>query len=297
MKLCLGTVQFGMDYGVQGGTQPSKGAVEEILSCALNKDIDHFDTASVYGNAEEILGHYIKKNSEKAAKMHFVSKLAPKAFSEKPKYIWKDIVRKGMQETLRKLNISMLEAFLFHNAEYIFDENAVHALYCACQENMAKKIGVSIYTPQEAMKVLEYEEIKVIQIPYNVFDQRLDQCGFFEKAEKKGIEIYARSSMLQGLMLMNPDHLPENMRFAKGYIKRFLSVCEEYQISPLRAAVCYVGRHPGIDYVVFGVDNKVQLLEYLSMQKEVISEDMIKTLQREFEDVEEKLINPVLWNN
>lgn len=296
MRLALGTVQFGMDYGVQGGIQPGEKAVGDILSSALDRGIDHFDTAVAYGNAEDILGRYIKDNPNREGKMHFISKLAPKAFFEISKDDWKKIVLNNVQESLERLNISELEVFLFHNAEYIFDENAVCALECARREGMARKVGVSIYTPQEAMKALEYEEIRVIQIPYNVFDQRLDKYGFFEKAGEKGVEVYARSSLLQGLLLMNVERLPEKMYFAKEYLKRFSTICSEYGVSPLRAAVCYVGRHPGIDYVLFGVDNKRQLLEYLTMQEENIPEDMVKELQKEFEDVEEKLVNPVLWN-
>ena len=55
-------------------------------------------------------------------------------------------------------------------------------------------------------------------------------------------------------------------------------------------------RHPGIDYVVFGVDNKTQLQEYLSLQEETIPEELVKDIQKEFEEVEERLVNPVLWN-
>lgn len=118
-----------------------------------------------------------------------------------------------------------------------------------------------------------------------------------ENRLEKGAEVYARSSLLQGLLLMDAERLPENMYFAKEYIKHFSAICKEYEVSPLRTAVCYVGRHSGIDYVVFGVDNKGQLLEYLSMQEEDIPADMVKELQKEFEDVEEKLVNPVLWNH
>ncbi len=296
MKLALGTVQLGMDYGVQGGRKPKEEAANEILTLALNKKVDCFDTASNYGDAESVLGRYIEKNPDKAERMKIISKLTPKAFLEEPKKYWKDIVLSNINESLKRLNVKKLEAFLFHNAEYIFDDYAVRALQCVCKENMAKKIGVSVYTPKEAMKALEYDEIKVIQIPYNIFDQRLDKCGFFEEAEKKEVEVYARSSLLQGLLLMDPDDLPENMGFAKKYLKRFLTICREYQLSPLKTAIGYVGERTGIDYVVFGVDNKAQLWEYLSMRNEKLPEDKRRIFQKEFEDVEEKLVNPVLWN-
>ena len=228
--------------------------------------------------------------------MHIISKLRPKIFMDKPTDLWKDIVLKNIQESLIRLKISRLEAFLFHSAEYIFDEAAVNALHCVCGEGLAEKIGVSIYTPEEALKALEYEEIKVVQVPYNVFDHRLDCCGFFEKAKEKQVEVYARSSLLQGLILMDPNRLPKRVRFAENYLKRFVSICKDYDILPLKAAVCYVKRHLGIDYVVFGVDNQSQLYEYISMQEEEIPIDMVETLKREFEDVEDRLVNPVLWS-
>ncbi len=297
MKLTLGTVQFGMDYGVQGGTQPSTEAVNEMLSLALDKGIDHFDTASAYGNAQGILGCYREKYPDIADKMRIISKMSPEGLSESLKDRWRDIVLEDIRGSLDKLKAKKLEAFLFHNAKCIFDEDAVSALLSVCSENLAERAGVSVYTPAEAMKALEYEGIKVIQIPYNVFDQRLDKCGFFEKAERKGVEVYARSSLLQGLIMMEPEHLPTQLQFAEGYLKHFRAICKEYETTPLKAAVGYVGSHPGIEYVVFGVDNKKQLSEYISMQEEIIPKGMVRDLKKEFEEVEEKLVNPVLWNS
>ena len=297
MKFALGTVQFGMDYGIQGGTKVSQEMVNEILALAMENKIDHFDTAASYGTAERALGHYIEKSLVSKNRMRIISKLQSNAFTEKPQIFWKDIVLRNISKSLKNLNVSELEAFLFHKAEYIFDDRAVQVLDYARKEGFARKIGVSIYTPEEALKAVEYDEIKVIQIPYNVFDQRLNKCGFFDKAKAKDIEVYARSSLLQGLLMMSPASLPKKMRFAERYLTRFLSICREYHISPLKAAIGYVGGHPDIDYIVFGVDNKVHLSEYLSMQDVKISEEMIKTFQKEFEDVEEKLVNPILWNS
>lgn len=295
MKFALGTVQLGMDYGIQGGKQPSGEMADGMLSSALEHGIRHFDTAAAYGNAETVLGGYRKDHPDRARGMRIISKLAPDALAGKPSGLWKDIVLRRASESMERLHVPELEAFLFHNAKYIFDEKAVRALDHARREGLAEKTGVSVYTPQEAMQALEYDEIKVIQIPYNVFDQRLDRCGFFGKAGQKGMEVYARSSLLQGLILMDPDALPEKMRFAQGYLKRFLSICREWQVPPLKAAVCCVGRHQGIDYVVFGADNRAQMSEYLAMREGGIPDGLVEILRKEFEGVEEKLVNPVLW--
>ncbi len=58
-KIALGTVQFGMDYGINstgGKVQPSE--VERILNYAKSQGIELLDTAPAYGNSEKILVDY-----------------------------------------------------------------------------------------------------------------------------------------------------------------------------------------------------------------------------------------------
>ncbi len=154
---------------------------------------------------------------------------------------------------------------------------------------------MSVYTPDEARKALEYDMLEVIQVPYNVFDHRLDQCGFFAEAKAKGVVVYARSTLLQGLLLMDAESLPGKVQFAQGYLKRFLRICNRYGQPPLRAAVGYVKKHMGIDYIVFGVDSLAQLKEYRAVMAEGIPDEMAEEFQKEFETVEERLVNPARW--
>lgn len=296
MKLVLGTVQFGMDYGIQGSKCPAVKEIEETLSYAVAHEICCFDSASAYGNAEKVMGDYIRHHVDIADQMEIISKLSASALKEIPTNAWRDVILKNAEESIKTLGIQRLKAYLFHDASCIYDKGAVKALTGVVNAGLAEKAGVSIYSPEEAIKALEYDEIRVIQIPYNVFDQRLDQCGFFEKAREKDVEIYARSSLLQGLVMMDPDNFPEKVRFAANYIRKFHRICREYDVLPLRGAVGYVLSHPGIDYIVFGVDNKKQLREYIAMQEEGIPKEMENRLRREFANVEERLVNPVLWD-
>ncbi len=295
MKLCLGTVQFGMDYGIQGREHPSEILVDEMLVYAFNHGINCLDTASVYGNAEEVIGNFIKKHRKKIDKIQMVSKMPSYSLKTISDKAWSDTMLYHAEHSITTLGIDKLYAYLFHYAGSIFEEKAVDALISVVDKGLAEKIGVSIYSAEEAMKALEYQEIKVIQIPYNVFDQRLDQCGFFQKAKKAGVEIFARSTLLQGLVMMTPDRLPEKMSFAADYLRRFLNICSEYSISPLQTAVGYVSASPYIDYIVFGADNKKQLAEYIAMWDVGLPEEMISDLKSAFEMIEEKLVNPVFW--
>lgn len=295
MKLCLGTVQFGMDYGVQGGRKPEYEKVEEILDYAVDHSITAFDSASAYGDAEAVVGRYIRRHAEKAGSVRVISKLAAGAFKEAPRDKWSRIALDHAGKSRKSLGIDRLEAYLFHDAAMINDPDAVRALAEVRRSGIARKVGVSVYTPDEAMKALEYDEIEVIQIPYNVFDHRLDHCGFFQETQKRKIDVYARSTLLQGLLTMDPDKLPVSMEFAKPYLKKYHGLCLRYSVSPLCASVNYVKQHKGIDFVVFGVDSLGQLKEYIEIWELDIEPGMIAELNVEFDEVEERLVNPVLW--
>ena len=145
------------------------------------------------------------------------------------------------------------------------------------------------------MKALEYSAIGAIQIPYNLFDHRLDRCGFFTKAKEQGVIVFARSSLLQGLIMMNPEQLPPRVSFAKEYLMQFRFLCEKYSVSPLDAAVGFVGSKPEIDYIVFGADNMRQLNEYISMKNTVLPNGLLKEIEDMFLTVDERLVNPSLW--
>ena len=56
-KLALGTVQFGLDYGISNSKgQVQIEEVESILECAKKNSINILDTAASYGNSEKVLG-------------------------------------------------------------------------------------------------------------------------------------------------------------------------------------------------------------------------------------------------
>ena len=295
MELCLGTVQFGLDYGIWGAKKQPYQAVAKTLDYAILHGIYFFDTAAAYGSSERVLGQYVRQSGY-AGRMKFISKLPPDAFDGKPKDGLAAVACSMASKSRDTLGVSRQYGYIFHNASYIYAKEAVEALYAVKKAGICEHIGVSVYTPKEAIKALEYDEIEIIQIPYNVFDRRLDQAGFFLNAQKKGIRVFARSTLLQGLLLMKPEELPDNMRFAKNDLRRFQKICEEHGISALEAAVGYVKRHGGIDYMVFGVDYPQQIEEYISVYAREIPEDIYQELSERFRNVKERLVNPAMWN-
>lgn len=292
MKYCLGTVQFGLNYGIQNNGKPSEDLVNKLLQTALSNNIDMLDTAAAYGDSEIILGKFLAQCSNNKAKV--ISKISSEVLNNLDNNASTSALRKGIEESLKRLQVSKLYGLLYHDSRVVDLEDRVNLLIRTKESNLVEKVGISIYSPEEALKAINYN-IDIIQVPYNIFDDRLSKVGFFAKAKEKNIEIYARSPLLQGLALMDYNNLPENVLFAKAYVKKFDDICRKYGVDRLFAAVNYVASNEYIDYIVFGVDNMDQLQQYLSIRDGDLPKKFIEEIKNEFNEVPEKLVNPVLW--
>lgn len=293
-KLCLGTVQFGMQYGINNslGRQPNIEECFEILDCAVKHGINCFDTASGYGNAEEILGEY--KNWDKN-KINIISKIKP---------LQTDIqninsyVLNECESSLKKIGINRFFGYLFHNATDMYNKELCNALKQCKMEGLAKNVGVSIYSPEDALYAAQLEAIDFIQIPYNVLDQRLNKNNFFDMAKKHNKKIYARSAFLQGLLLMDIIDIKIKLPQAEKYVKEFDEICHKHNFTRKEAAFLFSYANANIDYVVFGVDTKKQLdnnINTIGKIKEfnLCYDELLKIFISK--EIENEILNPSFW--
>ncbi len=289
-KLCLGTVQLGMKYGVNNelGRQPTEEESFAVLWAAKKGGVEFLDTASVYGEAETLLGHFGVEH----AGFHVISKLRPWGNQENDQ---KAVVLE-IESSLRRLKMQNLYGYMLHRAEDMNREAVVQGMVTAKKEGLVKHIGVSVYELEEALRVVQSGIWDVIQIPYNVLDQRLDETDFFELAKKNHVKVFARSAFLQGLLLMEPEHLPPHLQKARPYIEKFRQIVAKNHYTPEEGAMLYSYCHPGIDYVVFGVDTEEQLIRNVEVCEK--AEDFNacwKELNGGFFGVPREIIVPSLW--
>ena len=287
-KLCLGTVQFGMRYGIHNtlGRQPTEEEVFGILDAALDAGICMFDTASAYGTSEELLGRY----GLAARGGQIISKLHPAVEGER-----RD-VQGEIRRSLVRLAASRLYCYMLHRVEDLDDASVMDVMEDAKARGWTDKIGVSIYSPEAAMRAAEDSRIDVIQVPYNVLDQRLDDCGFFEYAKENGKEVFARSSFLQGLLLMSPADAEEKVPRSGVYVEYFQSMTAADGFLPREAAMLYTLCHAGISYVVFGVDTRAQLRENTSLLSRCRAfSATYKKLHGAFRDIDVNILEPQRW--
>ena len=289
-KLCLGTVQLGMQYGVNNelGRQPTKEECFSILRAAKEGGIDFLDTASVYGEAETLLGHF----GVEQAGFHVISKLRPWGQQETDK----EAVLLEVDASLQRLKIKQLYGYMLHRAEDMNHEVVVQGMVTAKKEGLVKHIGVSVYEPEEALRVVQSGIWDMIQIPYNVLDQRLDETDFFELAKKNHVKVFARSAFLQGLLLMAPEQLPPHLQKAGLYVEKFRQIVANNHYATEEGAMLYSYCHPGIDYVVFGVDTEAQLIKNIEIcEKAERFNACWKELHGAFVNVPREIVVPSLW--
>ena len=218
-KLCLGTVQLGMNYGINNlDGKPSLDEARKIIDIALRRGINSFDTSPHYGDSEKILGKCLgKKNKE----LVIISKVPPTNWSKTNDEIIENIDT-ALKNSLENLKIEKIPIYLIHRFDDLEKENGlvIDKLKELKSKNKIGKIGVSIYTPNEAEKSLENKNIEVIQIPFNLIDKRLKDNGFLDRAKEKGVIILARSVFLQGLFFKKD--IPSDLNDFKKYQEKII---------------------------------------------------------------------------
>ena len=300
--ICLGTVQFGTVYGINNrGGRPEQEQVFAILDRALEAGIDWLDTAAAYGEAENVLGNYIRSR-QAAGKIRVVTKLRPDILDiiSKGTYSAAQIVRDEVRQSLERLNLKKLDGYMLHNAAHLAQVRIGEAL-AECREcGMVRQIGVSVYTPEEALAALQTSWVDAVQVPYNILDRRLDRSGFFETKSRLGrpFTVFVRSLLLQGLLMMKAEEIPAHLTGIAPHLQELDGWLAGQGFSRFDAAFWFAARRPGVDAVVVGVDSLEQLEQYIDLSRRSVdfSAALSEGLKR-FNDIDSRLLSPNLWES
>jgi len=251
-KLALGTVQFGLDYGINNrrGKIPLAETFA-ILNSAREAGIDLLDTAYGYGESEMVLGQYLRKNK---TGFKVISKL-PKGETVELKDI--------PASSLERLGIDQFYGYLLHDLNSYLDDPSLWELLQRLKgEGQAKKIGFSLYYPAEVDLLLERSvAFDLVQVPYNVFDRRFEDK--LAVLKDKGVEVHVRSVFLQGLAFKNPAELDPSFNAIKDKITSLRSLASLNNISIQAICLNYAVLNDQVDQVIVGVDSLENLKELI----------------------------------
>lgn len=297
MELCLGTVQFGMDYGIRGQKQPSVEQAVQMLDYATQNGIHNIDTANAYGTAEDVVGVFLKEKTIPREKLFIISKFKPNLLDEVNEDQYYDIMKANLENSLSRLHTDYLDSYLLHSARYVWDDAIIDTLNRMKKEGYVKHVGVSVYEADEAKKCIERPNVDFMQLPYSIFDQRMQADGVFEQVKKAEYptQIHSRSAFIQGLILMKEDEVPDFLEKAKPIVRKINQLCSQYEISRIELALSYVKRQDSISHLVFGVDNLEQLKEDIHLFEYTLPEQVIDEISKEFVYIDTDIVMPSLW--
>ena len=287
MKLGLGTVQFGLKYGVSnqsGRTPPDE--VRRILSFAASVGVEVLDTAPAYGESEEVLGEF----SSLASRFRIVTKTRSSVRLDAGD------VTTDITSSLNRLKASRIYGLLVHTPKSLSGENGrriFEELQALKTKGLVSKIGVSVYDSADIDEILSVHQPDIVQVPINVFDQRLLKSGHLRELRQRNIEIHARSVFLQGLLLMTPESLPSHLSSVRPHLEMYRNNIAALGMSPVGAAIRFAIEQPEIDIVLCGVNNLAQL-------KDIHQEADCHCLKSaidwsQFSFAQETILNPSLW--
>lgn len=295
MELCLGTVQFGMDYGVYHTPKKAPEYCMRCLDFATQNGINAIDTAPAYGIAEEIVGKFLEKKQGARESLFISTKLMPNILDEYDEDHYVGVIRQNLKNSLKTLHTDYVDAYYYHSSRYAFNPKMLEAISIVQKEGLARRVGVSVYEPDEALACFDNPNINCIQAPYSVFDHRMKEQDIFEKGSEAGYDVDVRTVFIKGLIRLKENEIPEHLMKAKPILNQLDQLCKETGYSRIDLAMGYVKRENTINHLVFGIRSLEQLKEDIDSFHKEIPEAIFKRIDKEFSGVSADLVIPSLW--
>lgn len=287
MRLALGTVQFGLPYGIanQDG-QVTRSDARTMLQLAAARGIDMLDTAIAYGESETCLGEAGTKGFKLVTKLPAV----PDGCAEVSAW-----VKEQVAASLSRLGVSAVYGLLLHRPQQLLGSGG-KALYQTLQElkknGQVQKVGVSVYAPGELEALIPRYRFDLVQAPFNLLDRRLHISGWLQRLRDAGIEIHTRSAFLQGLLLLSHSAIPVKFASWSDLWDKWHDWLAHHPASAVQACLAFPLSFPEVDRVVVGADSVSQLEQIISAAGSVAPVDL-PDLHCEAEN----LINPARWSS
>jgi aryl-alcohol dehydrogenase-like predicted oxidoreductase len=262
-RLVLGTAQFGLPYGVTN----MRGLLAEtetarILELAWGRGITMLDTAPAYGASETVVGRYLKD-------FPGFSVVTKTPTFKGPSIEAADIeaVRRSLAQSIERLGRRCLDAVLVHHGDDLRKPGGdliVRVLEDMKSERLIARVGVSVYDEAEITAVLSRFQPDIVQLPINLFDQRLLRNGVPWRLREQNIEVHARSVFLQGVLLADVESLNPYFRPYASQFFQYRQFLLDNDISALTACLAFALGKSGADRIVVGVTGHDELAQILA---------------------------------
>jgi len=295
-KIVLGTAQLGSNYGIANKEcKPTEKDAFRIMKYAIERGIFYFDTAYCYGNSEIIIGKFLNFYNDCENKINIITKMA----SLSNEIISEKIIRNFFFNSLHRLEQESIYCYMIHDFNDIKNncELISKIFFKLKNDRYIKKIGVSVYDKNQIKFLLKNFNFDIIQIPINIFDQRLLEKDILYSLKKRNIDIHARSIFLQGLIFLNKDSLPLKFKSIRKYLEKINKISLKFNISKEEIALLFINSISEINKIVIGLGK----IEHLKKDIKAVNRlEKLTKIERfiNFQDLfirDVKIIDPRKW--
>ncbi|CAL1520738.1 aldo/keto reductase [Chitinophaga sp. MM2321] len=223
-EVAFGGVEIGMPYGIgvnSAADMVSENEAIRLLHASTDAGINFFDTARLYGNSETIMGKAFAGRRKDVVISTKCRGFRDKQGNLPPDNEIKKIIEISVSESLLALQTDYVDVFMLHQAdEEILENQAIAKAFTDLEKRgITRAIGASTYTTNETEKAISSGLWDVLQVPYNLMDQR--QSELFDEAKQRGIGIVIRSVLLKGLLSDRGKELHPALQDVQQHIQRY----------------------------------------------------------------------------
>jgi len=194
-EIGLGCWAIGSEWG-----EVTPEDARDVLKTSLDKGINFFDTADVYGDgrSEKFVGELIKSTKEK---IYVATKAGRRLNPHTPEGYNLKNIEEFIDRSLINLGVDCIDLLQLHCPP---SETCARKETYDMMEEIVKKgkianYGVSVEKVSEAMDAIQYPNVKSIQIIFNIFRQKPAEL-FFKEAAKNNVGIIVRVPLASGLL-------------------------------------------------------------------------------------------------
>ncbi|MCA1808982.1 MAG: aldo/keto reductase [Kiritimatiellia bacterium] len=293
--LTLGTVQFGMEYGIANSSgRPDQRTVCDILACAAAGGVNCLDTAAAYGASEEVLGRALH-DTGLAQAMIVVTKVQPIP-PDLDVHAVAAFIEQSVTRSLQQLRLETLPLCLFHREQ---DYRYLDELCRLRARGLVRYTGVSADSlPQPARDMAAAGRVDALQLPMNIIDRRHEQSGVLDLAAERGLCVFVRSVYLQGLLLMPEKKVMPALADVLPVRRKLQQLAQEAGMGMDELAVRYILSLRGVSSVITGVETVEQMRRNAGLcARGGLPADMLADIRRMVPELPEFVLTPKLWPN
>jgi len=298
-EIAFGGVEIGIPYGI--GIKSSADMLSEneaihLLHTAVDSGINFFDTARMYGNSEAIMGKAFKGRRNEVV-ISTKCRHLRNSDGEIPSGLkLKKIIETSLFESLKSLQTNCVDIFMLHQADIeILENEEISTIFSGLkQKGFFRATGVSTYTSEETKKAIESGVWDVIQIPFNLMDQR--QGAFFGPASEKGVGVVVRSVLLKGLLSDRGKGLHPALKEVENHIMSYNELLENSPYNLASLATKFALSFHEVSSILIGIDRMEYLTQSLEAANGFYLDEAKLTRAKQLSYPDPKFLNLPYWD-